>query len=119
MTPPVSIGLVGVGFARQVHAPAFRADPRCRLVAVSARDAGRAQEAANALAIETFVGAAQLAAQSNEDVAVLRARVTSKGGTTEAALASMARDRVRESIARAVNAAQQRSRELGDEFGKQ
>ena len=50
---------------------------------------------------------------------VLRARVTSKGGTTEAALASMARDRVRESIVRAVNAAQQRSRELGDEFGKQ
>lgn len=51
MTTPVSIGLVGVGFARQVLAPAFRADARCRLAAISARDAGRAQEAATALGI--------------------------------------------------------------------
>ena len=46
MTPPVTIGLVGIGFARQVLAPAFRADPRSQLVAVSARDLSRAQEAA-------------------------------------------------------------------------
>jgi predicted dehydrogenase len=56
MTPPVTIGLVGVGFARQVLAPAFRADPRCRLGAICARDLGRAQEAANALGIPRAYG---------------------------------------------------------------
>lgn len=56
MTPPVTIGLVGVGFARQVLAPAFRADPRCRLAAMSARDAGRAQVAAYALGLPRAYG---------------------------------------------------------------
>ncbi len=56
MTPPVSIGLVGIGFARQVLAPAFRADPRSQLVAVSARDLSRAQEAAAALGLPRAYG---------------------------------------------------------------
>jgi predicted dehydrogenase len=56
MTPPVTIGLVGVGFARQVLAPAFRADPRCRLAAICARDLGRAQEAASALSLPHAYG---------------------------------------------------------------
>jgi pyrroline-5-carboxylate reductase len=79
---------------------------------------GLPAETANKLAIETMLGAAKLAAQSPDDVAVLRQRVTSKGGTTEAALASMTRDHVKESIIRAVKAASDRSRELGDELGK-
>jgi predicted dehydrogenase len=56
MTSPVTIGLVGVGFARQVLAPAFRADARCRLGAICARDLGRAQEAATALDIPRAYG---------------------------------------------------------------
>ena len=79
---------------------------------------GLSADAANKLAIETVLGAAKLAAQSADDVSVLRQRVTSKGGTTEAALASMARDHFREIIIRAVKAANDRSRELGDELGK-
>jgi len=72
----------------------------------------------NALAIATFAGAAQLAAQSDEPVAVLRERVTSKGGTTYAALASMEQSGVKEAIIRAMKAAAERGRELGDEFGR-
>jgi len=70
------------------------------------------------LAIATFTGAAQLAAQSQETVAVLRERVTSKGGTTHAALASMQEAGVREAIVAAVKAAAARGRELGEELGK-
>ena len=52
-----------------------------------------------------------------EDVALLRERVTSKGGTTERALASMDADRVKELIVRALHAANQRAHELGEQLG--
>ena len=55
---------------------------------------------------------------SEDDVAVLRERVTSKGGTTERALASLREDRVVEAIAKAIRAANARARELGDELGR-
>ena len=70
------------------------------------------------LALETFAGAIKLAAQAGERPETLRSRVTSKGGTTERALASMDADRVQDAIVRAVKAAAERSRELGDELGK-
>jgi pyrroline-5-carboxylate reductase len=70
------------------------------------------------LTLETVLGAARLAASGNDDVTTLRERVTSKGGTTEAALKSMAADKVREAIMRAVNAANDRSQVLGAELGK-
>lgn len=66
-----------------------------------------------ALALQTFAGATALAAQSDEPPAVLRERVTSKGGTTHAALESMRATGTREAIVRAVRAAQARARELG------
>lgn len=72
---------------------------------------------AHALAVQTFVGAAKLAAGSNEPAAVLRARVTSKAGTTEAALQAMEANDIKRKIVEAVRAAARRSRELGDEFG--
>jgi pyrroline-5-carboxylate reductase len=78
---------------------------------------GFTPEAARKLAIETFSGATQLAAQSAESPAVLRGRVTSKGGTTEAALDSLEADRVAAAISRAVAAACARGRVLGDELG--
>jgi len=70
------------------------------------------------LTLETVLGAAKLAAGSSENFSVLRERVTSKGGTTEAALKSMAADRIKESIQRAVNSANDRSRAMGAELGK-
>jgi pyrroline-5-carboxylate reductase len=84
----------------------------------AARDVGMSAETARRLAIATFTGASKLAAQSSEDAATLRARVTSKGGTTESALASMEADHVKAAIRRAVKAAAARSRELGEELGQ-
>lgn len=83
----------------------------------AAREMGFAAADARKLVVETFVGAAKLAAQSNEEVALLRERVTSKGGTTERALACMEAGQVKELIVRALHAANQRSRELGEQLG--
>jgi pyrroline-5-carboxylate reductase len=78
---------------------------------------GLPRETARALAIQTARGAGELAARSTEAPATLRERVTSKGGTTERALASLAADDVHGAIVRAVRAANDRARELGDELG--
>ena len=73
---------------------------------------------ARQLAIETTLGAAKLAAQSAEPASVLRERVTSKGGTTEAALKKMAECGVLDGIVAGVRAADTRGRELGELLGK-
>ena len=65
-----------------------------------------------------MLGVARLAQNSDEPAAVLRERVTSKGGTTEAALAVMSRHGVLEAIAAGALAADARSRELGELLGK-
>jgi pyrroline-5-carboxylate reductase len=83
----------------------------------SAVELGLSAEQGRQLALATCAGAAALAQQSSETPATLRERVTSKGGTTYAALSSMQADGVAQAIQRAVKAAQQRARELGDEFG--
>ena len=83
----------------------------------AAREMGFSATDARKLAVETFLGTARLAAQSPEDVAVLRERVTSKGGTTERALASMDADGVKAMIVRALHAANQRAHELGEQLG--
>ena len=82
----------------------------------AAQQMGLTPEQGKRLALATFDGATALAAASDEPPAVLRERVTSKGGTTYAALQSMRGDAVAEAITRAVRAAQQRAAELGDEF---
>jgi pyrroline-5-carboxylate reductase len=84
----------------------------------AARELGVTAETAHELAIETFAGAVKLAAQAGEAPELLRSRVTSRGGTTERALIAMESDRVKDAIVRAVKAAAERSRELGDELGK-
>lgn len=72
---------------------------------------------ARALAIGTVDGAAKLAAQSEDAPGTLRERVTSKGGTTAAALASLGTDDFMGVIARAVEAARARGEQMGDELG--
>ena len=79
---------------------------------------GLDREQAKRLAIATFAGAARLARDSQEPPAVLRERVTSKGGTTYAALTSMQADAVPQAFIKAMHAACTRAKELGDEFGK-
>ena len=78
---------------------------------------GLTREQAHKLAVGTFVGSSALAKASDEPPEILRARVTSKGGTTYAALTSMEEDNVKALFMRAIHAAKQRARELGDEFG--
>ena len=79
---------------------------------------GFSEAESRVLAIETFIGAARLAEQSPEPVSVLRERVTSKGGTTEAALMSFDKDGIAAAILRGIQAADARGRELGDLMGK-
>ena len=73
---------------------------------------------ASELSIATFVGASQLAADATDPVSVLRERVTSKGGTTHAALVSLAEGGVDQAIVRAITAASARGKALGEEFGR-
>ncbi len=72
---------------------------------------------AHQLAVATFVGASALAQDSSEPPDVLRARVTSKGGTTHAALSCLEEDQVKQHFIRAMQAARQRASEMGAEFG--
>jgi pyrroline-5-carboxylate reductase len=84
----------------------------------AAAELGLTSEQARELTVQTFQGAALLARQSSEGVDILRARVTSKGGTTERALKSLDGDAVKQSIVRAIRLAAERSRELGEALGK-
>ena len=83
----------------------------------AAVDMGLTAEQGRQLALATCGGAAALGLASTESPTMLRERVTSKGGTTYAAISSLQADGVGEAVQRAVKAAQVRARELGDEFG--
>ncbi len=80
-------------------------------------DMGLTAQQAHKLAVGTFVGASELARASDDPPEVLRQRVTSKGGTTYAAITSMEQDQVQALFMKALHAARTRARELGDEFG--
>jgi pyrroline-5-carboxylate reductase len=82
----------------------------------AALELGFSPEQAQRLAVQTFVGAAQLASQSPEAIATLRERVTSKGGTTAAALARFDAGSVRQAIVAGARAASARATEMGDEL---
>ena len=81
------------------------------------KELGLPEKTARTLALETALGAAKLAHESTENPATLRARVTSKNGTTERALLSMEANHVKQHIITAAHAAAARSREMGDELG--
>jgi len=83
----------------------------------AAAELGFTPEQGRQLAIETVQGAAGLAAQSAEPASILRERVTSKGGTTAAALAVMAERGVKEGIIAGCHAAAARGQELGKILG--
>ena len=78
---------------------------------------GLTETQARQLAIGTFTGAAELASASTDPLELLRERVTSKGGTTYAALTSMETSGVKAAFVKAMQAAQTRAAALGDEFG--
>lgn len=78
---------------------------------------GLSPAAARGLAVATLHGAGLMAARSDGDLARLRAEVTSRGGTTEAALRSFEAAGFRDLVATAVDAAARRGRELAAQFG--
>ena len=84
----------------------------------AAQAAGFDEAQARKLTLATFAGAARLAAGSEDPPSVLREKVTSKGGTTAAALAVLGERAVQAHIGEAIEAARRRSAELGDEFGR-
>lgn len=83
----------------------------------AAKELGLSDEQGTQLALATFAGAAQLATQSNEPVSLLRERVTSKGGTTYAALTSMEDSGVKAAIIKGAKAAAARGQQMGEELG--
>jgi pyrroline-5-carboxylate reductase len=89
------------------------------LLTQGAIDLGLDPAAARRLAIATLHGSGQLAHTGDGDLARMRAEVTSKGGTTEAAVKSFEAADLRGIVARALEAATRRSRELAAQFGAQ
>ncbi|AWB33251.1 pyrroline-5-carboxylate reductase [Orrella marina] len=79
---------------------------------------GLSAQQSQSLAIATVAGAARLAAQSGDPVETLREKVTSKGGTTAAALDVMQQRQFLETLVAAMQAAHQRAGELSAEFGR-
>lgn len=77
------------------------------------QEMGLSAEQSRRLAQETFAGAAALAMRSDESPETLRERVTSKGGTTHAAVSSLQADDVKAAFVRALHAARRRAEELG------
>jgi pyrroline-5-carboxylate reductase len=83
----------------------------------AAHERGLPHDIAHQLTLETAFGAAQMARHSADSLALLREQVTSKGGTTAAALAVLDAAGLRAIVAHAVAAADRRSAELAAEFG--
>ena len=75
---------------------------------------GLESDVSRELALSTVIGAATLMKESGENAAALRAKVTSKGGTTHAAVSTLEEHGVKDSIIAALNAAQARSIELAN-----
>ncbi len=87
-------------------------------LAESAKKMGIPADVASKLALHTVLGAAKLAAGSEESPAELRKNVTSKGGTTEAALKVFDEEQLAQRFARALEAASRRGADIGAELGK-
>lgn len=88
------------------------------LIQEEAKKLGLPDDTARLLTLQTALGAAKMALESDESVSELRKRVTSPGGTTAAALQIMQAAEFRDTVSRAVRAACVRAGELADEFGK-
>ncbi|HEY7240949.1 MAG TPA: pyrroline-5-carboxylate reductase [Burkholderiales bacterium] len=87
-------------------------------LAASGEKLGLEKQTSLKLAMQMVLGSAKLAAQSVDSPGELRRQVTSKGGTTEAALKVFEQERLADKVMKALEAASRRGAELGDELGK-
>jgi pyrroline-5-carboxylate reductase len=85
----------------------------------AALELGFTKADARTLAYATFAGTVKLASGSELEPAILRAQVTSKGGTTERAIALLEADAVKAKFVAAVKAAALRAKEMGDQLGSE
>jgi pyrroline-5-carboxylate reductase len=85
----------------------------------AAAEIGFSPKQVRQLSTETVLGAAKLISLSDEPASALRERVTSKGGTTEAALRVMTKREFKEAVIAGVKAAKERGAELGELLGKE
>ena len=83
----------------------------------AACEMGLSAEQGKRLALATFAGSTALALASNDAPELLRERVTSKGGTTHAAISALESSGVKAAFVTALKAAQSRARQLGEELG--
>ncbi len=88
------------------------------LMVEAALELGLPADQADILVRQTALGAAKMAMESQDSPATLRARVTSPGGTTQAALEHMRHDNIEATVKNAVRAAFERSCELGKLLGE-
>ena len=79
---------------------------------------GLTAEQAKQLTLQTALGAARMAIEADEEPATLRAKVTSKGGTTEQAINTFEANNLREIVMKAMQAANNRASELAELLGK-
>ena len=77
---------------------------------------GVSRETAAKLVSQTALGAAMMARESDVDVAELRRRVTSPGGTTEQAILSFEKGGMRKLVGEAMTACKRRAQEMAQEF---
>ena len=87
------------------------------LIENAGTELGLPAETARLLTLQTALGAARMALESEEDAPELRRRVTSPGGTTEAALTTLEKGGIEALMTRAIESAAQRADELGRELG--
>ncbi len=85
----------------------------------AAQELGFTKEEARTLAYATFAGTIKLASGSELEPGILRAQVTSKGGTTERAIGMLETESVKTHFVAAVKAAAVRAKELGDALGSE
>lgn len=83
----------------------------------AARELGLTAQQARMLTLQTAFGAAKMALESSDDAATLRHKVTSPGGTTEAAINFFEQQTMRDTIAGALRAAAERADELANILG--
>lgn len=82
----------------------------------AAKHLGISSDKARSLIIQTILGAASMLSNSDEHPSILRQKVTSKGGTTEAGISTLEHFRSREALVECIKRAASRSEELGNLF---
>lgn len=91
----------------------------CEALSEAAQKLGLPKEIADGLAAQTCNGSGAMLCKGDEDATTLRKKVTSPGGTTFAAIQSFEKDNFREMCFKAVEAATNRGKEMGETFGKE